>query len=139
MLAAGFTFLYGPILLLVVYSFNASRLVTVWGGASMRWYAALLQDAQLIASVRTSLLVALVSAVIATLNGTLAAIALVRFGHFRTRTVFAGATYVPLVMPEVSLGASQPVLFFALALERGLWTLAAALAKFTMCSLTVAV
>ena len=65
MLAAGFTFLYGPILLLVVYSFNASRLVTVWGGASMRWYAALLQDPQLIASVRTSLLVALVSAVIA--------------------------------------------------------------------------
>ena len=139
MLAAGFTFLYGPILLLVVYSFNASRLVTVWGGASMRWYAALLQDAQLIASVRTSLLVALVSAVIATLNGTLAAIALVRFGHFRTRTVFAGAIYAPLVMPEVILGLSLLLLFVALGLERGFWTIVAAHATFTMCFVTVVV
>jgi putrescine transport system permease protein len=139
MLAAGFTFLYGPILLLVVYSFNASRLVTVWGGASMRWYAALLQDAQLIASVRTSLLVALVSAVIATLNGTLAAIALVRFGHFRTRTVFVGAIYAPLVMPEVILGLSLLLLFVALGLERGFWTIVAAHATFTMCFVTVVV
>ena len=139
MLAAGFTFLYGPILLLVVYSFNASRLVTVWGGASMRWYAALLQDAQLIASVRTSLLVALVSAVIATLNGTLAAIALVRFGHFRTRTIFAGAIYAPLVMPEVILGLSLLLLFVALGLERGFWTIVAAHATFTMCFVTVVV
>ena len=139
MLAAGFTFLYGPILLLVVYSFNASRLVTVWGGASMRWYAALLQDAQLIASVRTSLLVALVSAAIATLNGTLAAIALVRFGRFRTRTVFAGAIYAPLVMPEVILGLSLLLLFVALGLERGFWTIVAAHATFTMCFVTVVV
>ena len=138
-LAAGFTFLYGPILLLVVYSFNASRLVTVWGGASMRWYAALLQDAQLIASVRTSLLVALVSAAIATLNGTLAAIALVRFGRFRTRTVFAGAIYAPLVMPEVILGLSLLLLFVALGLERGFWTIVAAHATFTMCFVTVVV
>jgi putrescine transport system permease protein len=139
MLAAGFAFLYAPIFLLVIYSFNASRLVTVWGGLSTRWYAALAQDAQLIASVRTSLLVALLSALIATFNGTLAAIALVRFGRFRTRTIFAGAIYAPLVMPEVILGLSLLLLFVALGIERGLWTIVAAHATFTMCFVTVVV
>lgn len=139
MLAAGFAFLYGPIVLLVIFSFNASRLVTVWGGFSTRWYAALAADAQLIASVRTSLLVALVSAAIATVNGTLAAITLVRFGRFRTRTLFAGAIYAPLVMPEVILGLSLLLLFVALGLERGVWTIIAAHATFTMCFVTVLV
>jgi putrescine transport system permease protein len=139
MLSAGFAFLYGPILLLVVYSFNASRLVTVWGGFSTRWYAALTQDAQLIASVRTSLLVGVLSAAIATFNGTLAAIALVRFGRFRTRTIFAGAIYAPLVMPEVILGLSLLLLFVALGIERGFWTIVAAHATFTMCFVTVVV
>lgn len=138
-LAAGFAFLYGPILLLVIYSFNASRLVAVWGGVSTRWYAALLQDAQLIASVRISLLVAMFSALIATFNGTLAAIALVRFGRFRTRTLFAGAIYAPLVMPEVILGLSLLLLFVALGIERGFWTIVAAHATFTMCFVTVIV
>jgi putrescine transport system permease protein len=139
MLTAGFAFLYGPILLLVIFSFNASRLVTVWGGLSTRWYAALAQDAQLISSVRTSLLVAVLSAAIATLNGTLAAIALVRFGRFRTRTLFAGAIYAPLVMPEVILGLSLLLLFVALGIERGFWTIVAAHATFTMCFVTVVV
>jgi putrescine transport system permease protein len=139
MLTAGFAFLYGPILLLVIFSFNASRLVTVWGGVSTRWYAALAQDAQLISSVRTSLLVAVLSAAIATLNGTLAAIALVRFGRFRTRTLFAGAIYAPLVMPEVILGLSLLLLFVALGIERGFWTIVAAHATFTMCFVTVVV
>jgi putrescine transport system permease protein len=139
MLTAGFAFLYGPILLLVIFSFNASRLVTVWGGVSTRWYAALAQDAQLISSVRTSLLVAVLSAAIATLNGTLAAIALVRFGRFRTRTLFAGAIYAPLVMPEVILGLSLLLLFVALGIERGFWTIVAAHATFTMCFVTVLV
>ena len=139
MLALGFAFLYGPILLLVLYSFNASRLVTVWGGFSTRWYTALVQDVQLIASVRTSLLVAVLSALIATFNGTLAAIALVRFGRFRTRTIFAGAIYAPLVMPEVILGLSLLLLFVALGIERGLWTIVAAHATFTMCFVTVVV
>jgi putrescine transport system permease protein len=139
MLTVGFVFLYGPMLLLVIYSFNASRLVTVWAGFSTRWYAALAQDAQLIASVRTSLLVALLSALIATFNGTLAAIALVRFGRFRTRTIFAGAIYAPLVMPEVILGLSLLLLFVALGIERGLWTIVAAHATFTMCFVTVVV
>jgi putrescine transport system permease protein len=139
MLALGFAFLYGPILLLVIYSFNASRLVTVWGGFSTRWYAALMQDAQLLASIRTSLSVALLSGLIATFNGTLAAIALVRFGRFRTRTIFAGAIYAPLVMPEVILGLSLLLLFVALGIERGLWTIVAAHATFTMCFVTVVV
>ena len=139
MLAAGFAFLYGPMILLVIFSFNASRLVTVWGGFSTRWYAALANDAQLIASVRTSLVVAALSAAIATVNGTLAAIALVRFGRFRTRTLFSGAIYAPLVMPEVILGLSLLLLFVALGVERGLWTIVAAHATFTMCFVAVVV
>jgi putrescine transport system permease protein len=139
MLAAGFAFLYGPMVLLVVFSFNASRLVTLWGGFSTRWYAALMQDAQLLASVRISLFVAFLSALIATFNGTLAAIALVRFGRFRTRTIFAGAIYAPLVMPEVILGLSLLLLFVALGIERGVWTIVAAHATFTMCFVTVIV
>jgi putrescine transport system permease protein len=138
-LTAGFAFLYGPILLLVVFSFNASRLVTVWGGFSSRWYAALAHDSQLIASIRTSLLVALLSAAIATFNGTLAAVALVRFGRFRSRTLFAGAIYAPLVMPEVILGLSLLLLFVALGIERGFWTIVAAHATFTMCFVAVVV
>jgi putrescine transport system permease protein len=139
MLATGLAFLYGPMILLVIFSFNASRLVTVWGGFSTRWYAALLNDAQLIASVRTSLVVAALSAAIATVNGTLAAIALVRFGRFRTRTLFSGAIYAPLVMPEVILGLSLLLLFVALGIERGLWTIIAAHATFTMCFVAVVV
>jgi putrescine transport system permease protein len=139
MLAAGFAFLYGPMILLVIFSFNASRLVTVWGGFSTRWYAALFSDAQLIASVSTSLVVAALSAAIATVNGTLAAIALVRFGRFRTRTLFSGAIYAPLVMPEVILGLSLLLLFVALGIERGLWTIIAAHATFTMCFVAVVV
>ncbi|GAC1331870.1 MAG: ABC transporter permease subunit [Beijerinckiaceae bacterium] len=132
-LILGFGFLYGPMMLLVIFSFNASRLVTVWGGFSTRWYAALVQDAQLLTSVRISLLVAALSAAIATVNGTLAAIALVRFGRFRTRTLFAGSIYAPLVMPEVILGLSLLLLFVALGIERGFWTIVAAHATFTMC------
>ena len=139
MLAAGFAFLYGPMILLVIFSFNASRLVTVWGGFSTRWYTALLNDTQLLASVRTSLAVAALSAAIATVNGTLAAIALVRFGRFRTRTLFSGAIYAPLVMPEVILGLSLLLLFVALGIERGLWTIVAAHATFTMCFVAVVV
>jgi putrescine transport system permease protein len=126
-------------ILLVIFSFNASRLVTVWGGFSTRWYAALFSDAQLIASVSTSLVVAALSAAIATVNGTLAAIALVRFGRFRTRTLFSGAIYAPLVMPEVILGLSLLLLFVALGIERGLWTIIAAHATFTMCFVAVVV
>ncbi len=113
-LALGLAFLYLPILILIVYSFNASRLVTVWGGFSTRWYGALLEDRQLLDSARLSLEVAVVSASIATLLGTLAAVVLVRFGPFRGRTLFAGMIAAPLVMPEVITGLSLLLLFIAL-------------------------
>src|SRR5262245_66197682 len=96
-LALGLAFLYLPIAILVIYSFNASRLVTVWGGWSLRWYAALIEDRAMLASAWVTLRIALVSASLATVLGTLAAIALVRFGRFRGRVLFSGMIYAPLV------------------------------------------
>jgi len=138
-LAFGFAFLYAPILLLVVYSFNASKLVTVWAGFSTRWYASLFSNAQLIASARISLEVAALSAAIATFNGTLAAFALERFGAFRTRSVFVGSIYAPLVIPEVILGLSLLLIFVALGVDRGFWTIVVGHATFTMCFAAVVV
>src|SRR5215468_3827634 len=114
-LALGIAFLYLPIVILIVYSFNASRLVAVWGGWSMRWYATLVQDAALLQAASISFRVALVSACVATCLGTLAAIALVRFGRFRGRLLFAAMIYAPLVMPEVITGLSMLLLFVAIS------------------------
>ena len=122
-LAIGFGFLYLPIALLVIYSFNASRLVTVWGGFSTRWYGSLLANDALIASAMVSLRVALVSAVLSTLLGTMAAFALQRFGRFRGRMLMAGMLFAPLVMPEVIIGLSLLLLFVGLDLDRGFWTI----------------
>src|SRR5690606_13049531 len=94
--ALGLAFLYLPIVILVVYSFNASRLVTVWGGWSLEWYRALLADEAMLASAWISLRVAALSATIATVLGTLAAVSLVRFGRFRGRLLFSGMVYAPL-------------------------------------------
>ncbi|MEQ1715571.1 MAG: putrescine ABC transporter permease PotI, partial [Hyphomicrobium sp.] len=120
-IALGFAFLYIPILLLVVYSFNESKLVTVWGGWSTKWYAGLLQNEALLDAGWVTLRVALVSATIATILGTLAAIVLVRFGRFRGRTLFSGLVFAPLVMPEVITGLSLLLLFVALNFDRGFW------------------
>ena len=109
----GLAFLYAPIALLVLYSFNASRLVTVWAGFSTRWYAALAQDDQMLDAVWVTLRVGLISASVATVLGTLAAVALVRAGRFRGRALFSGMIYAPLVMPEVILGLSLLLLFVA--------------------------
>ena len=138
-LAFGFAFLYAPIALLVIYSFNASKLVTVWAGFSTRWYASLFSNTALIASAKISLQVAALSAIIATFNGTLAAFALERFGAFRTRSVFVGAIYAPLVIPEVILGLSLLLIFVALGVDRGFWTIVAGHATFTMCFATVVI
>ena len=138
-LVFGFAFLYAPIALLVIYSFNASKLVTVWAGFSTRWYASLFSNAALIASAKISLQVAALSAIIATFNGTLAAFALERFGAFRTRSVFVGAIYAPLVIPEVILGLSLLLIFVALGVDRGFWTIVAGHATFTMCFATVVI
>src|SRR6185369_13683573 len=98
-LALGLAFLYLPILILVIYSFNASRLVTVWGGWSLRWYHEFFNDRAMIEAAWMSLRVAASSATIATLLGTLAAVALSRGERFRGRTLFSGMLYAPLVMP----------------------------------------
>ncbi|MFO1118212.1 MAG: ABC transporter permease [Beijerinckiaceae bacterium] len=138
-LLLGFAFLYAPIALLVLYSFNASRLVTVWAGFSTRWYQSLMSNEQLLGSLWISLEVAAVSAAIATILGTLAAWALERHGDFRTRSIFVGAIYAPLVMPEVILGLSLLLMFVALGLPRGFWTVVAAHATLTMCFATVVI
>lgn len=138
-LAGGLAFLYVPLALLVVYSFNDSRLVTVWGGWSARWYRGLLQNQALLDAAWVSLKVAAVAATLATMLGTLAALALVRAGSFRGRTLFAGLVYAPLVMPEVITGLALLLLFVAIDFERGFWTLALAHVTFTMCFVAVIV
>jgi len=130
--ALGLAFLYLPIVVLVIYSFNASRLVGIWGGWSTRWYAALVDDQAMLDSAWISLRIAALSATAATVLGTLAAIALVRGGRFRTRTVFSGLVYAPLVMPEVITGLSLLLLFVALDLDRGFWTIAIAHTTLTL-------
>ncbi len=138
-LVAGFAFLYIPILLLVIYSFNASRLVTIWGGFSTQWYGALLENEQLLDAAWVTLRVAFLSSLIATVLGTMAAMALTRYGRFFGRSLFSGMTYAPLVMPEVITGLSLLLLFVAIGFERGFWTITLAHITFTMCFVAVVV
>ncbi|WP_298874407.1 ABC transporter permease subunit [uncultured Bradyrhizobium sp.] len=138
-LALGLAFLYLPILILVIYSFNASRLVTVWGGWSLRWYREFFADRAMIEASWMSLRVAAASATIATLIGTLAAVALSRGERFRGRTLLSGMLYAPLVMPEVITGLSLLLLFVALNAERGFWTVTIAHTTLTMCFVAVVV
>ena len=113
-MALGFAFLYLPIASLIAYSFNASKLVTVWGGFSARWYGELLRDDQILHAAWLSLRIAAMSATIAVALGTLAGLALARMGRFRGRLLFTGMTSAPLVMPEVITGLSLLLLFVAL-------------------------
>ncbi len=135
----GFAFLYLPILLLVIYSFNESRLVTVWGGFSTKWYAALLENQQLLDAAWVTIRVAFLSATIATVLGTLAAVALTRRGRFLGRTLFSGMVFAPLVMPEVITGLSLLLLFVAVDFDRGFWTVTLAHITFSMCFVAVVV
>jgi len=135
----GFAFLYIPILLLVIFSFNESKLVTVWAGWSTKWYASLLQNQSLKDAAWVTIRVALMSATIATVLGTLAAIALVRMGRFRGRTLFSGMIFAPLVMPDVITGLSLLLVFVALNIDRGLGTITLAHITFTMCYAAVVV
>jgi putrescine transport system permease protein len=132
-------FLYLPIALLVIYSFNASKLVTVWGGWSTKWYGQLLQDQALLDAGWVTLRVALLSATVATVLGTLAAVALVRFGRFKGRSLFSGMIYAPLVMPDVITGLSLLLLFVALGIARGFWTIVLAHITFSMCYVAVVI
>src|SRR5579871_4522497 len=138
-IALGLAFLYLPIAVLVIYSFNASRLVGIWGGWSTRWYAALLDDPDMLDSASISLRLAGLSASLATILGTLGALALVRGGRFRTRVLFSSLTYAPLVMPEVITGLSLLLLFVAIDVDRGFWTITIAHTTLTMCFVTVVV
>lgn len=143
MLWVGLLFIYLPMLIMVIYSFNASKLVTVWGGWSMQWYFGLLDNSQLIGSVLRSLEVALYTAIAATALGTLAAFVLTRVTRFKGRTLFGGLVTAPLVMPEVITGLSLLLLFVAMAqligwpAQRGLLTIW--IAHTTFCSAYVAV
>ena len=138
-LTLGLAFLYLPIVILVIYSFNASRLVTVWGGWSLRWYREFFNDKAMIDAAWMSFGVAASSATIATLLGTLAAVALSRGESFKGRTLFSGMLYAPLVMPEVITGLSLLLLFVALNAERGFWTVTIAHTTLTMCFVAVVV
>ena len=115
MLWLGMAFLYIPLILLVIYSFNYSKLVAVWGGWSLRWYVELFRSEEVWAAVWLSLRIAVVNATFATLLGTLAGLAMVRFGRFRGRTLFGGMLSAPLVMPEVITGLSLLLLFITLS------------------------
>jgi len=137
--ALGLAFLYLPIAILVIYSFNGSRLVTVWGGWSLAWYHALFSDRAMIDAAWASLRIAALSASAATMLGTCAAVALTRLGRFRGRLLFSGMVYAPLVMPEVITGLSLLLLFVALSVNRGFWTVAVAHTTLTMCFVTVIV
>lgn len=138
-LTLGFAFLYIPILILVIYSFNDSRLVTVWGGFSLRWYRDMWSNQGLMDAAWVTIRVGLLSASIGTVLGTLAAMSLVRFARFPGRMAFSGMIYAPLVMPEVITGLSLLLLFVAVGIDRGFWTVTIAHTTFTMCYVAVVV
>lgn len=138
-LTFGFVFLYLPILLLMIFSFNDSKLVTVWGGFSTRWYVSLFQNESFMNAAWVTLKVAFLSATIATVLGTLAALVLTRAGRFRGRMLFSGMVYSPLVMPEVITGLSLLLLFVAIGWDRGFWTITVAHVTFCMCYVAVVV
>jgi len=141
----GFAFLYVPILLMIVYSFNASRMVTVWAGFSTKWYVELLANRQVIDAAKLSLQIAAVNATGAAVLGTMAGLALARFGRFRGRTLLAGMTSAPLVMPEVITGLALLLLFVAMdnafgwPAGRGITTITVAHMTFSMAYVTVVV
>ena len=135
----GFAFLYLPIVLLVIFSFNASKLVTVWGGFSTKWYVSLFHNQGLMDAAWVTVRVGLLAASVATVLGTMAALALTRYTRFRGRLLFSGMVYAPLVMPEVITGLSLLLLFVAIGFDRGFWTVTLAHITFSMCFVTVVV
>lgn len=145
MLCFGFAFFYIPILSMIVYSFNGSRLATVWSGFSTRWYVALWSNRQVWDALVLSLKIAFVSATGATILGTMAGIALARFRRFRGRTLLSGMVTAPLVMPEVITGIATLMLFILMAqwlgwpTQRGFATVTLAHITFSMVFVTTVV
>jgi len=143
-LCFGIAMLYIPMLVLIAYSFNASPLVSVWGGFSTHWYTALLHNSQILRAALLSVEVAFVSSTGAVVLGTLAAIALVRFGRFPGRLLLTGMVNAPLVMPEVITGITQLLLFVSMLQvfswpHRGFTTLVIAHIVFCTAYVTVTV
>ena len=141
----GFLFLYAPIIGLVIYSFNESKLVTVWGGFSTKWYAELFRNPQILGAAWISIKIALISATLALGLGTVAAFVLVRFRKFRGRQLFSGMLTAPLVMPEVITGLSLLLLFVSLQgligwpAGRGLTTIIIAHTTFCMAFVAIVI
>ena len=138
-LTLGFAFLYLPMIILIIYSFNKSRLVTVWAGFSTKWYGELIQNEAFLNAAWVTLKVAAMSSTLATVLGTMAAYVMVRSGRFYGRTLFSGMIYAPLVMPEVITGLSLLLLFIAIGLDRGILTIVLAHTTFSMCYVSVVV
>lgn len=144
-LCFGFAFFYIPILSMIVYSFNESRLATVWGGFSTKWYESLFSNRQVMAALMLSLKIAVISATVATILGTMAGIAIVRFRKFKGRVLFSGLVTAPLIMPEVITGISL-LIFFILTADligwpgqRGFTTITLAHITFSMVFVTTVV
>jgi len=138
-LTLGFAFLYLPMVILVIYSFNSSKLVTVWAGFSTKWYGELMRNEAFLDAAWITIKVAVLSSTFATVLGTLAAYVLVRAGRFWGRTLFSGMIYAPLVMPEVITGLSLLLLFIGIGLDRGVMTIVLAHTTFSMCYVSVVV
>lgn len=144
-LAFGYAFLYVPLVLVVVYSFNDSRIANVWGGFSTRWYGELFRNEQILDAAFLSLRIAFASATIATVLGTMAGLSLARFRRFKGRTLFSGMITSPMVMPEVITGLSLLLLFVALQQttgwpgQRGFGTITIAHTTFAMAYVAVIV
>ncbi|MGL4965039.1 MAG: ABC transporter permease subunit [Inquilinus sp.] len=142
-LVFGYAFLYVPIILLMIYSFNESRLVTIWGGFSTKWYGTLLENQQMLDAARRSLEIAAIAATVACVFGTVAGLVLARFGRFRGRTLFSGMVTAPLVMPEVITGLSLLLLFVAMeglfGFPQGRGMVTITIAHITFCLAYVAV
>ncbi|MGH8242042.1 MAG: ABC transporter permease subunit [Steroidobacteraceae bacterium] len=145
MMIAGFLFLYLPIVSMILFSFNESRLVTVWGGFSTKWYGELFRNEQVLGAAWLSFRIAAMNATGATILGTLAGLALARFGRFRGRPLLTGLATAPLVMPEVITGLSLLLLFVAMEQligwpeGRGITTITIAHMTFSMAYVTVVV
>ncbi|NNC76320.1 MAG: putrescine ABC transporter permease PotI, partial [Woeseiaceae bacterium] len=145
MLAFGYAFLYVPLILVIVYSFNDSRIATVWGGFSLRWYGELFRNEQVLDAAALSLQIAFVSATLATILGTMAGLALARFSRFRGRNLLTGMIISPMVMPEVITGLSLLLLFVTLQqlvgwpAQRGFSTITIAHTTFSMAYVAIIV
>jgi putrescine transport system permease protein len=136
-LAFGYAFLYVPIIILIVYSFNAGRNVAIWAGWSTQWYSSMLDNKQLVDAAVRSLTIAAIASTVACVLGTLAGYIMARFGRFRGRTLFSGMITAPLVMPEVITGLSMLLMFVAmenlLGFPRGRGMLTITIAHITFC------